>query len=101
MAPEERGHEVRVGFAWYRPDQWSRLLDISIDRDDLENTHAEWEGVATEQFRELLAQGVAVEKIDVDVEELKEWCLDHASLVDASARANFVAMKLRKMHEGE
>ncbi len=32
----------QVGIAWYRPEQWARLLEISEDRDDLETTWEEW-----------------------------------------------------------
>jgi hypothetical protein len=101
MTHEKSSKDVRVGFAWYRPEQWARLLDVSIDRDTLEDTHAEWEEFATQRLRELRSQGVDVEKIEVDVEELKQWCLDHGSLVDAGARSKFVIDKLKEKHGGK
>ena len=35
-----------MGVVWYRRDQWDRLLEISSDRSELENTHEEWKAVA-------------------------------------------------------
>ena len=35
-----------MGVAWYRRDQWDRLLDISSDHAELENTYEEWKAVA-------------------------------------------------------
>ena len=35
-----------MGVAWYRRGQWDRLLEISSDRFELENTPEEWKAVA-------------------------------------------------------
>ena len=35
-----------MGAVLHRPDQWDRLLEISSDRSELENTHEEWKTVA-------------------------------------------------------
>jgi hypothetical protein len=88
--------ELKLGIAWFRPEQWSRLLEISEDRADLEETFAEWEGLAEEKLRGLRAQGLAVEKVTIDVEEFLAWCKSRGLSVDASARSQYVAEVLRK-----
>ena len=40
-----------------------------------------------------------VERIEVDLDELLAWCRDNGLTLDASARANFAAEKLRKRYE--
>src|SRR5437867_4031847 len=99
MGSEKSYQNVRVGLGWYRPEQWTRLLEVSVDRDALEDTHAEWAKGAAEAMRELRARGVTVEKIDVEVEELVQWCLDRGLMVDSRARSNFAAEKLLQRQE--
>jgi hypothetical protein len=88
--------ELKLGIAWFRPEQWSRLLEISEDRADLEETFAEWESLAEEKLRDLRAQGLDVEKVTIDVEKLLVWCKGRGLSVNASARSQYVAEVLRK-----
>jgi hypothetical protein len=88
--------QLKFGIAWFRPEQWSRLLEISEDRKDLEETFAEWESLAEEKLRDLRAQGLDAEKITIDVEELLVWCKSRGLSVNASARSQYVAERLRK-----
>jgi hypothetical protein len=88
--------QLKFGIAWFRPEQWSRLLEISEDREDLEETFAEWESLAEEKLRDLRAQGVDAEKITIDLEELLTWCKSQGLSVNASARSQYVAELLRK-----
>jgi len=85
-----------TGVAWYRAEQWSRLLAVSVDRSTLEPTHDEWQAVATRTLAELARAGVSPRKVDVDVDELSEWCRASVRPVDAASRADFVAFKLRQ-----
>ena len=92
----KRSGKAKFGIAWYRPEQWARLLEVSDDRDELEATFAEWEALAEEKVRELQAEGVNVEKVIVDIEELLAWCQGRGLSVDASARSHYVADLLRR-----
>jgi hypothetical protein len=88
--------QLKFGIAWFRPEQWSRLLEISEDREDLEETFAEWEVLAEEKLRDLRAQGVNAQKITIDLEKLLAWCKSRGLSVNASARSQYVADLLRK-----
>jgi hypothetical protein len=88
--------QLKFGIAWFRPEQWSRLLEISEDREDLEETFAEWESLAEEKLRDLRAQGLDVAKVTIDLEELLAWCKSRGLSVDASTRSQYVAELLRK-----
>jgi hypothetical protein len=85
----------RIGIAWYLRHQWGRLLEISEDRADLEETFEEWEERARERFKELRTEGYSVEKVVVDVDALLEWCGRKRIGVDARSRSNYVVEKLR------
>ncbi|MHB8791147.1 MAG: hypothetical protein ACYDBT_14865 [Desulfobulbaceae bacterium] len=37
---------LKAAVAWYKPDQWRRLREISEDRDRLEETYGEWQILA-------------------------------------------------------
>ena len=47
----------RIGIAWYRREQWDRLLEISSDRDELEDTNDEWQAMAEKNLRKLAKRG--------------------------------------------
>jgi len=88
------------GVAWYRAEQWPRLLEVSVDRSDLERTYDEWQAMATKGLAELARAGVWARKIDVDVDEMVEWCRTEGRPVDGAARAAFVALKVKKANDG-
>jgi len=88
-----------MALAWYRPEQWERLRAISADRDRLEESYEQWREVTEQTIEQLQREGVVVERIDVDVEELVAWCQANGLTLDGAARANFAAEKLRRSHE--
>jgi hypothetical protein len=63
-----------VGFSWYRPEQWERLVEISEDKHNLEDTYSEWIANATKVFDTPKSAGANPIRIEVDTEELLEWC---------------------------
>lgn len=69
---------MKLGFAWYKKDQWSKWLKIREDRSRLENTFDEWESIATKHFLELISQKIDVQKIIVDIDIFKDWCKSHS-----------------------
>ena len=90
-------NEVRnptLGIAWYAPEQWPRLLEVSIDAHHLEKTHGEWLAFAEKQFAELTQKGVPVRKIPVDVVDMAAWCREMGREVDGPGRAAYVVWRL-------
>jgi hypothetical protein len=89
-----------MGVAWYRRDQWDRLLEISSDRSELEDTYDEWKAVAEEHLENLAQHGYKLCKVEIDVEELLIWCNSQNRAVDGDARTEFTVMKLRESNQG-
>lgn len=87
--------QIVVGVAWYRRDQWPRLLEIAEDAGELEKTYDEWLRLAEEKLNELKTPGILVKKTDVDLDEMTAWCSEHGRSLNAAARAAFVAAKVR------
>ncbi|MGO9275615.1 MAG: hypothetical protein ACLQOO_36155 [Terriglobia bacterium] len=82
-----------VGVGWYRPEQWQRLLEISSDRDQLEDTHEEWLENATRVFNRLKRLGGPVVKMDIDVEDMLAWCAKNGLAVNGESRAKYIVEK--------
>ena len=89
------------GVAWYRAEQWPRLLEVAVDRSELERTYDEWQVVATKGLADLARAGGRARKVEVDVDELVEWCRSEGRPVDGAARAAFAAFKLKQTTEGQ
>lgn len=75
--------EARV--AWYRPEQWSRLLAVRVDSDELPPTHAEWAQITEATLIGMKRPGFDIVKIDVDVDALVDWCRANGHAVDSAA----------------
>ena len=83
-----------LGFAWYRPDQWQRIREISADQEDLHDSYIEWLQTAEERFQELRSSGLRVEKVDVQSEALILWCNERGLEINGEARSRYVAERL-------
>jgi hypothetical protein len=94
--PKVARQELVIGVAWYRPEQWQRVRNISTDAADLEDTYDEWLRVAEEKLAELKAAGFRVEKVDVHSENLIFWCNEQGLEVNAQARSRYAVEKLRE-----
>jgi hypothetical protein len=92
--------EIGAAIAWYREDQWERLREISADRDQLDDTYAEWVVKAEEVLRHLAEQGMNIEKVEIDLEDLQRWCAAQGIPVDSRARASYAAEKARERDSG-
>ena len=88
-----------TGVAWYRPEQWERLREVSEDVDNLEETYDAWLKTAEQMIRDGIPNNVIVEKIDIDVEEVLAWCNVMGLPMNTASRARFVSERVRQRHE--
>ncbi len=96
MHKPQHKEKVVTGVAWYRPEQWKLLREVSADVEDLEETHSEWMAAANKALRILREEGASFVKVDVDVEELLNWCREKGVKIDGAARSEFVLYKLQR-----
>ena len=92
--------DLVTGVAWYRREQWSRLREVASDRDKLDASYEEWLAGAQKTRVEMAVAGVRARRVDVDVDALVRWCQGDGRRVDSAARAAFVALELRRAHQG-
>jgi hypothetical protein len=93
--------DIIGALAWYRPEQWARLLEVSVDRDSLEKTYDEWLRLAEKSMFDFKRIGITPKKVYIDIEELVAWCQAKKRSVTATARAEFAQELLkRKMVTG-
>jgi hypothetical protein len=85
--------------AWYRPEQWQRLREVSEDVDDLEETYDAWLQTAERIVRDGISAGVVIERIDIDVEEVLAWCNFLGLAMNTASRSRFVSERVRQKHE--
>jgi len=90
-----------LAVGWYQPAQWALLLAHSADRDELESTHAEWLASAELSLQRLREAGQHPVKIDIDVEEMIEWCARKHVPLDGSSRSEFIAKKARPENKND
>lgn len=85
-----KGSPQKAGLCWIRPDQWQQLLDVAEDRDRLEASWEEWQAKSLEMIEVFATRNILIEKVDVDVEVLVDWCRQREKPVNASTRAEYV-----------
>jgi hypothetical protein len=97
----ESQNRMVIGFAWYRPEQWRRVREISADTDALAESYLEWLQLAEEKMMELRATGLRVEKVNVHSEELILWCNERALEINAEARSRYAAERLSELDQNQ
>ncbi len=85
-----------LGIAWYSREDWPKLKALAADPGIIEETYDEWLQVAERIRRQLRAQGLEPERVEVKVDALLEWCREEGRPLDAAARSAFVAELLRR-----
>ena len=93
---------LRLAIAWYSRDQWETLKSVAADPDNLDDSYETWVRALQRTRRQLRAQGIEPERVEVKVHDLVEWCREAGRPVDGGARAEYAAELLwRRDHPGE
>ena len=90
-----------TGVAWFDQEQWEKLRAVASDGEVLEESYQAWLAMAERGIRELEETGMIIERVPVNVEELVAWCIEHDRPIDSSARAEFAASELRRLHSSD
>jgi hypothetical protein len=93
--------EMASGVAWYDREQWQRLREVAADPEVLEESYDQWVVMAEKAIRDLEAMGMIIERVPINTNDLIAWCNEQDRPIDGSARAEFAARQLRKMHLSE
>jgi hypothetical protein len=91
--------QLVFGLCWYQSEQWSRLLEISEDADDLEETYEEWRKNAHKTIQEFQANGKKIKKVKINLEQLLFWCNEKILPVNGKSRAEYVTYVMQQKNQ--
>ena len=80
---------VVAGLAWYRREDYPKLLSIFDDADSLPPSYDEWLEKAKDIESDLIIRGHRVIRATIDPETFPAWCAAKGLKPDASARTRF------------
>ena len=84
-----------VGMMWYRRDQWDRWKDVTPDWDEMSPTYDAWLREAKRGVRVYEDQGIYVERVEADVDEVLAWCRYKGLQPNGAARSQYAAERVR------
>lgn len=79
--------------AYYRKQDWKRFIRSIDDRETMHDTWKDWHTSFLKTKSELIQQGFVVKEIEVDIDELVEYCKMRGIKNDGKARSQFVSDK--------
>ena len=91
-----------AGIAWYRREDYARILTIMEDAQVLPASWEEWFKIAKNTRDHVRRQGMIVEQVTIDPDTFPAWCRARGLNVDAKARTTFaneyVGLKYNSTH---
>jgi hypothetical protein len=89
-----------MGIAWYRKEDYDRILKIFDNPDDLPGTYDEWHVMAEKLFETVLKTQARPVKVIIDPDEFPKWCAANGRNIDADARKAYgTMMALKSLRE--
>jgi hypothetical protein len=87
-----------VGLAWFRNEDYPRLLAIFEDANEMHDTWEEWQESAKKVEDHLKTEGYTVERIFIDPDTFPGWCRKAGVRINAKARSRFTAEAVGAKH---
>jgi hypothetical protein len=88
-----------IAVAVYLPEQYPRLLATAEDASDLEATWQEWHQGLQETRQKMVALGMHLIDVTVDLNELDAYCQQRGLANTGSTRAEYAAHVLSEQHQ--
>jgi hypothetical protein len=86
------------GIAWYRRQDYARVLEVMADADQLPETFDKWLHRAEKALKEARNRGLLAVKAHIDPDQFVIWCRERGLNVDANARTQYAAIIARAEH---
>lgn len=84
---------LEVKLAFYRKEDWKRFIDSIDDRESMHDSWKDWHKAYLKAKSQLIKQGFIVKDVEVNLDELREFCLLRGIKNDGKARSQFVSDK--------
>ncbi len=85
-----------LGVGWYKKEQWPLLREKSKDAEELEETYDDWVANSNDTINNLSKSNYYIEKIEIDVEELIEWCKKENCVLNGESRSKYITLKTKE-----
>ncbi len=82
-----------VKLAYYRKNDWKRFIKIIDDRENMHDTWKGWHVDFLKMKSHLISSGFGVIDIEIDLDELINYCKSRGIKNDGKARSQFVQTK--------
>jgi len=90
---ENSKNMTRINLAYYRKEDWKRFIDSIDDKESMHDTWKDWHKSFLKAKNGLIKEGLEVREVEIDIEELLEYCKLRGIKNDGEARSQFVAKK--------
>ena len=84
---------IGIKLAYYRKKDWKRFIKIIDDRESIHDTWNEWHKAFLKTKKDLISEGFDVADIEIDLDELINYCKMRGIKNDGKARSQFVQAK--------
>ena len=84
---------IELKLAYYRKEDWMRFVASIDDRESMHDTWSEWHAAYLKAKSELIREGYMVRDVEIDIDELIEYCKLRGIKNDGKARSQFVNTK--------
>jgi len=95
----QKNNRTHIGLAFYREEDWGRLLEISEDRGELEDSWLEWRENMKTAEQHIKAVGVSYEFVEIDLDELSAFCCERELGINSESRSLFIEEKIRSLYK--
>jgi hypothetical protein len=98
--PVEPPPTLLMAIATYPEDQWDKLRASAADRDSMDETWEKWNAGIEEVIASLESRGHAYVCVQLDVEEIEEYCKEQGVPNDSKARSALAILKAEDRGHG-
>ncbi len=91
----KKSKKLIIGVGWYNKEQWDLLRKNSEDVNELESTYYEWVANANDTIKKFSISGYVIKKIEIDVNELIDWCKKEKYSLNGESRSKFISLKTK------
>jgi len=84
---------IAVKLAYYRKKDWEKFIRMIDDRQSMHDNWNDWHKAFIKTKSDLISQGFEVTDIEIDLNELTNYCKLRGIKNDGKARSQFVQTK--------
>lgn len=101
LKAKRRTQTLIIGVTWYTEETWSQVKATATDPNCFEESFEKWKTMAVLARREFQRSGVRALEFLIDPADFAAWCAENNQENNATARSEFVSVRLSALHEGK